>query len=289
MPRARSTREIPRVAPFFVFLTALVLAPVALPLLPGCAREPRTISGPPLSLTPLPRYEDTDAGAPDAAAPAPASSASPVRAAFVELDSRTPRHFAFEKCETIAVVAVSGSAHSLGVDLKPGDVLLVKGGVPFTVHGDGLAVVAHVDPPACEAAMPRTTTKELVKATAPELTWGHGAMHAHLDVGPEVSPNAYIGRLDGTAPVAEHTHPMSWEILCAVQAAGTFTLAGAAKHLGPREIVVVPPGVKHSWSPDVGAKLVGVQFYAPPGPEQRFRTLAAQEAAGAPDGGRPTP
>ena len=43
-------------------------------------------------------------------------------------------------------------------------------------------------------------------------------------------------------------------------------------------MVPVPPGVKHSWKPDPGTKLVAVQFYSPPGPEQRFKALAAAAA-----------
>jgi hypothetical protein len=34
--------------------------------------------------------------------------------------------------------------------------------------------------------------------------------------------------------------------------------------------------VKHSWTPDPKSELVAIQLYAPPGPEQRFRALAAQ-------------
>ena len=103
-------------------------------------------------------------------------------------------------------------------------------------------------------------------------------MHAHLDVEGEAAQLAYLGRLDGSAPVAEHVHESSWEVLCAVDAAGTFTLAGREERLAPRQIVVVPPNTKHSWRPDAGSNLVALQMYAPPGPEQRFRKLAADEA-----------
>ena len=98
-------------------------------------------------------------------------------------------------------------------------------------------------------------------------------------MGADVSPNAYMGRLEGIAPVAEHVHPDSWEILCAVDAAGTFTLDGKDQRLGPKQIVVVPPNTKHAWKPDDGKKLVAIQLYGPPGPEQRFKKLAEQDAA----------
>jgi quercetin dioxygenase-like cupin family protein len=124
---------------------------------------------------------------------------------------------------------------------------------------------------------------------APELRWAGGAMRAHLDVGTKVSPELYLGRLEGTAPVPEHDHPASTETLVAVEAAGTYTVDGKEHRLGPKQIVTLPKGTKHSWRPDPGSRLVAIQIYDPPGPEQRFVTLAAAEKdAGAivADGGR---
>lgn len=72
------------------------------------------------------------------------------------------------------------------------------------------------------------------------------------------------------------------EILATQAAAGTLTLGGKSRRLGPGEIVFVPPGVKHSWQPDEGAPLRAIQLYAPSGPEQRFKKLAAEEADAAP-------
>jgi len=118
--------------------------------------------------------------------------------------------------------------------------------------------------------------KHLVRATAArDLTWAGGTMHAHLDLESDVSPELYVGRLEGTAPVAEHVHESSWEILCAVEAAGMLTLDGKPSRVGSRSIVADPPNTRHSWKPDDGSKLVAIQLYTPPGPEQRFKKLAA--------------
>ena len=108
-------------------------------------------------------------------------------------------------------------------------------------------------------------------------------MSARLDVGPKASPDLYLGRLEGTAAVAEHVHEKSWEVLAAIDAAGTFTLDGKEQRLGPRQVVFVPPNTKHAWKPDQGSKLVALQMYSPPGPEQRFIALAAAEK----DAGKP--
>jgi hypothetical protein len=49
---------------------------------------------------------------------------------------------------------------------------------------------------------------------------------------------------------------------------------------------VHPKKVKHSYRFDPGSKLVAIQMYDPPGPEQRFVGLAAAEKdAGASDAG----
>jgi len=130
------------------------------------------------------------------------------------------------------------------------------------------------------------------RAGAPKFTWAKGAMSAELSshdtsfqtceaaaVASDGKPHnfnaaVYLGRLSGTSAVAEHVHDGSWEVLFALEADGTMTLAGAPRHVGARDIIKVPPGVKHSWAPARGSKLVAVQAYAPPGPEQRFRTLA---------------
>ena len=48
--------------------------------------------------------------------------------------------------------------------------------------------------------------------------------------------------------------------------------------------VLIPAGAKHAWKPEPGSKLVAVQMYSPPGPEQRFVGLAAADKdAGARD------
>ena len=102
-------------------------------------------------------------------------------------------------------------------------------------------------------------------------------MSAHLDVtrASALAPELYLGRLEGTAAVAEHSHAEAWEILATVDAKGTLVLDGTEGPVGPRQIVIIPPGTKHAYQPSPGSKLVAVQMYAPPGPEQRFVALAA--------------
>jgi quercetin dioxygenase-like cupin family protein len=204
-----------------------------------------------------------------------------VSARFVDVAGAAP--YAIKGCEELLVALVSGAAAAGGDKLGAGDVLVASGAGEVALNGSGLAVIVTVDAPACPSGGARALTKKVVRASsAPDLAFAGGKMHARLDVEKELSPNAYMGRLSGSAPVAEHTHPDSWEIVCAVDAAGTFTLDGKEQRLGPRQIVVVPPATKHAWKPDPGSTLVAIQLYAPPGPEQRFKALAAAPKDGGP-------
>jgi mannose-6-phosphate isomerase-like protein (cupin superfamily) len=154
--------------------------------------------------------------------------------------------------------------------LHEGDVLVFarQAAVPITGRALVLAVRRTI---ACEGE----AEKSLARAgAAEELTWAGGQMHAHLDVGRTVSPEIYFGRLSGTASVAEHAHPGAWEVLAAVEASGTFTIAGEPHRLGPRQIVAIPPDTNHAWQADPGTRLVALQMYDPPGAEQRFIGLA---------------
>jgi mannose-6-phosphate isomerase-like protein (cupin superfamily) len=224
----------------------------------GCRGPERTatVQSPPLTIAPPP---------PPTPPPAP-----PIEARFVDVAS-APTAIPLAACHQLFVAAVRGTVTASGQTLSAGDVLATTAG-PVDLRGDGAAVVATT------AVTPCSVPQHVVLAsTAPELTFMGGTMHAHLDLDDRaVAPTAYVGRLAGTAAVAEHVHDTSWEILCAVEAAGTFTLAGQPQRLGPRTCVAVPPGTKHSWRPDAGSSLSAVQFYSPPGPEQRFKKLAAE-------------
>jgi mannose-6-phosphate isomerase-like protein (cupin superfamily) len=262
-----------------------------------------TVAGPPLTIAPVDASTSSVSALTDAqaVAPPPASSGeiatadasppaepplSPITARFVDLGPKSREELKFTACEQYFVAVARGKAKAAGEALKPGDLLVAQGAGAFDVTGDGLALIASARPRVCEPSQATTIHKKVVRANhAPELTFAGGKMHAHLDAESDVSQLAYFGRLDGTAPVAEHAHDGAWELLCAVEGAGTFTLAGEEHRLGPKQIIAVPPSTKHAWKPDEGVKLVAFQMYSPPGPEQRFKKLAAEGAAGAQDAG----
>jgi quercetin dioxygenase-like cupin family protein len=276
--------------PLRVLGFALVsLSTVASASVLGCRNErTRTLVGPPLIAdTPDGEADASDAFTPEDggadASEATTPARSPVTATFVDLSKRGAP-ITISACEQLFVAVVKGKATALGETLGEGDVLAARGQKTFDVKGDGLALVAAVEPRICEPDQARMNDKRVVRDRGrKELTFAGGAMHVKLDVEEDVSQLAYLGRLHGTAPVAEHVHDGSWEVLAAVDAEGTFTLNGIPQRLAPRQIVTVPPNTRHAWQPDEGSILVALQLYAPPGPEQRFKALAG--ATGATDAG----
>src|SRR5262249_9524979 len=154
----------------------------------------------------------------------------------------------------------------------------------------GLAVGVVKEPAVgCNSLARPAATKSIIHGKdTPEAKWAGGTMSAHLDfVGKAPGPELYLGRLTGTAGVPEHDHPTSSDTLIAMGASGTYTRDGQEHRLGARQLAVIPRGAKHAWKPDPGSKLVALQMYDPPGPEQRFVALAAADAAKAADAGAP--
>ena len=203
-----------------------------------------------------------------------AAAAGSAKASFLETSAKlTP-----EPCSRFFVVAAKGMV-AVGRDtLRAGDVLVLtlpEG--PLDVKVSGLAATVS-EPLDCTAAR-YASSKTIVRSKdVPELRFAGGAMRAQLDVGTKLSPELYLGRLEGTASVPEHEHAQSVETILAIEGSGTFTIDGHEHRLGPRQVVTVPRKTKHSWRPDPGTTLVAIQLYEPPGPEQRFVTLAAAEA-----------
>jgi mannose-6-phosphate isomerase-like protein (cupin superfamily) len=229
-----------------------------------------------------------EGGAPAASAmPAAAPAEPPVKASFVDAPAKVEESV----CETTMLAVVKGKLTAAGETLAPGDVLVLKHADAADVKGSGLFVLARAPLAPCAVRDRPAQEKTVVRATAaPKLEWAKGTMNAHLDVGTKVSPQLYLGRLEGTAAVPEHAHPGSSEVLAFVDAAGTLTVDGKDQRVGPKQIVAIPAGARHAWKPDPGSKLVAIQMYAPPGPEQRFVALAAAEkdagAPSAPDAGK---
>lgn len=119
-------------------------------------------------------------------------------------------------------------------------------------------------------------------AAQPDLSWDGGARHARLGFEPPSSPRASLGvlLLSKEAAVAEHAHDREWEVLAALESEGIFTMKpggnAAQVTMGDGTIAVVSPSIRHAFQPSARRRTLGIQVYAPPGPEQRFKKLAAK-------------
>lgn len=126
-----------------------------------------------------------------------------------------------------------------------------------------------------------------------DLAWAGGSMHARIAFEAPASPRASLGLLiaSDNARVPEHSHAGQWETLAVLSAAGRLhvpaqTVEGTQLAVTERDrtvtagtIAYVPASVRHGWVPDGTHPLIAVQVYSPPGPEQRFRALAAAQAS----------
>jgi mannose-6-phosphate isomerase-like protein (cupin superfamily) len=130
----------------------------------------------------------------------------------------------------------------------------------------------------------RSAPPTVVKLDAmPDLAWGKGAYHARIAFSPRPgdAPALAVDSLlfSPDAGVAEHVHDKQWECLVAFEGDGELVQkpgAGAADlhdALAPGAIVCVPPNRPHSYVHGK-ARLVALQVYAPPGPEERYVKLA---------------
>ncbi|HZF54362.1 MAG TPA: hypothetical protein VE093_37205 [Polyangiaceae bacterium] len=120
-----------------------------------------------------------------------------------------------------------------------------------------------------------------------DLAWGGGAMHARMGIEGDAQ-KASLGVLMASkdAPVPEHKHEGSWEILIALRAEGTARRAATAEatETAPLKmtdgmVVAIPKGALHAWEPAGTKPLIALQIYVPPGPEQRFKKLAQPVSA----------
>lgn len=219
------------------------------------------VSGPPLTI------DRGDAGALSPTVDA-GSPIRPVSARFVPLLPDGEK-LVLGPCRAALLVVVEGAAIFGGKALENGDTGLSTGPGTYFLAGAGTAFSLEIEtPPPCETR---------AEAGPPRVIRGR---EEHYEIGPSMyafldgdgqSELAYVGRLWGTANVPEHRHDHSWEVIGAIEADGEFVLGGERRTLGRNGVVMVPPGVTHSWTPNRGRPLRAVQVYLPPGPEQRFK------------------
>jgi len=81
--------------------------------------------------------------------------------------------------------------------------------------------------------------------------------------------SAAVIDIDAGAVVPKHVHDASTELLYVLAGGGTMVVDGVELTVTEHSVVQVPAGVEHSFTATAATR--ALQFYAPPGPEQRFK------------------
>ena len=179
------------------------------------------------------------------------------------------------------------------LDLAPWHAFVAPGsGITLRAKGGAarlVLVVAAVDMPAAKVASTKAAPwtsrpapiASLDLATATDLTWGKGAYHARIGFSAEGSPHASLGvlKMSADSAVAPHVHEKEWEHMVILQGEGDFILGTGEEersvHASSGSTFSVPAATRHQWKPAGSRSFLGIQIYTPPGPEQRFKKLAA--------------
>ncbi|HXU82471.1 MAG TPA: cupin domain-containing protein, partial [Polyangia bacterium] len=75
----------------------------------------------------------------------------------------------------------------------------------------------------------------------------------------------------GGAEAPRHQHDGSAEVLYVVAGGGTLTVGSETYPFAAEDAIHIPSGQPHGAKFSAGDKTIAIQFYAPAGPEQRFR------------------
>jgi mannose-6-phosphate isomerase-like protein (cupin superfamily) len=78
-------------------------------------------------------------------------------------------------------------------------------------------------------------------------------------------------RVMAGASLPEHRHDGVGEFVYSTTGTGELTIDGDKYPVGPFTAVYIPPGAKHSFTVSSGGRVELIQFYAPSGPEQRYK------------------
>lgn len=117
-------------------------------------------------------------------------------------------------------------------------------------------------------------------ATSPPLVVSDGALEVRILLDADAAGAEHAGLAVLTASssfaVPEHVHDGAAEVLYFEDGRGTMHIGERDVDIAPGVTVYVPEGTPHSFEPSGTRELRALQFYAPSGPEQRFRGMAGQ-------------
>ncbi len=160
----------------------------------------------------------------------------------------------------------AGRQHSLNVEGSSGSPAAV---LVFHAPGASLTDKAPV------------ITREWSAVKELTIAGGKGTVRILFDKDSGGDGSAYAGwlKLGKGAAVPEHVHSAEAEILWIVKGQGEMTIAGQKMTVSAGMSVAIPANTKHSFT--AGEDVEAVQFYAPGGPEQRFKPAVSTPSTGA--------
>ncbi len=212
-----------------------------------------------------------------------ARSAGAEKASLVLLDVAPGGDVNLPPVDATAVLFVAdGQVKSSGKLLDVGDAVLAppRAAVALTSTG-GAKVLALYTPPGAEARYRGGRAAAVKSAGAGKLHTAAAATSYPLAGGKgrvrmvvADAAEAYAGwiELQPRAAVPEQANQKEAEILYVLAGAGDMTIDGQAYPVEPGMAIHVPPGAIHGFRVTSTMPVEAVQFFAPSGPEKRFKT-----------------
>lgn len=110
---------------------------------------------------------------------------------------------------------------------------------------------------------------------SPALSIAGGKGEARILFDAAIAPAAGLSNstlsFDPGAAVPEHAHAQEEEVLFMVEGTGELTVNGKTVTVRPGTALRIPAGARHAFKVTSATPVKAVQFYSPPGPEQRFK------------------
>jgi mannose-6-phosphate isomerase-like protein (cupin superfamily) len=109
----------------------------------------------------------------------------------------------------------------------------------------------------------------------PDVAWGGGAYHARLAIESDAPASLSWLMMSKNASVAQHTHDKEWEFLAILEGEGELIRkSGGKASINGATFASIKPGDPHGFHAAGTKPTWAIQYYWPPGPEQRFKKLA---------------
>ncbi len=120
---------------------------------------------------------------------------------------------------------------------------------------------------------PKPLVRSAAKAKAYAVAGGKAEVRILIDEDISGDPSAYIGALTAQpgAKIPLHRHGDSSELLFVIEGSATMEVAGKQIRVQAGDAVQIPSRVEHGAGIEGMEAFKALQFYAPGGPEQRFK------------------